>query len=320
MAIGCHMRRLCPTISELNAFHTAAKHASFTLAARELCVTQGAISRHIASLESYVNQQLFVRSPTGLQLTEAGQTYFSATQPCISALELATAQMRARGSTGGTLNMSIPPTFATQWLLPRMGELKRALPHFELNFVRYLHVPNFSGQTEFDAAIVFGEGSWPHAVSHYLTGHEVSLVCSPALRDALHSPADVARHTLLQHIEVPDAWPEWMRSHGLETSESRFGPGFTQYALIIRAAEAGFGIGLVPTCMAELELQTGSLVEPFARFESVYGYYLSAPASKAKLPALRTLHEWLMHCLQHASTTSQATCPFCKARMLPHSG
>ena len=314
------MRRLCPTISELNAFHTAAKHASFTLAARELCVTQGAISRHIAALESYVGQQLFVRSPSGLQLTEAGQTYYSATQPCVSALELATAQMRARGTTGGTLNMSIPPTFATQWLLPRMGELKRALPHFQLNFVRYQHVPNFSGHTEFDAAIVFGDGAWPHAVSHYLTGHEVSLVCSPGLRDALRTPADVASHTLLQHIEVPDAWTEWMRAHAMNTDESRFGPGFTQYALIIRAAEAGFGIGLVPTCMAELELQSGSLVEPFSRFESAFGYYLSASASKAKLPALRTLHEWLMHCVEHQATPAEGACPFCKVRLLPHAG
>lgn len=314
-----HMRRLCPTISELNAFHAAVKHASFTLAARELCVTQGAISRHIASLEDYVGQQLFVRNPSGLQLTEAGQTYFNVTQPCISTLELATAQMRARGSTGGMLNMSIPPTFATQWLLPRMGELKRALPHFQLNFVRYQHVPNFSGQTEFDAAIVFGDGHWPQAISHYLTGHEVSLVCAPALGDTLRAPADVANHTLLQHIEVPEAWTEWMQSHQLDTEESRFGPGFTQYALIIRAAEAGFGIGLVPTCMAEFELQSGSLVEPLPRFQSANGYHLSAPASKAKLPALRALHDWLMHCVHHQGNPAEATCQFCKARLLPQS-
>ena len=306
------MRRLCPTISELNAFHAAAKHLSFTMAARELCVTQGAISRHIASLEAYVNQQLFVRSPSGLQITQAGFTYLTVTQPCIAALEIATAQMRAQGTTGGALHMSIPPTFASQWLLPRMGELKRALPHFQLTFVRYQHIPNFSGQTEFDAAIVFGEGNWPHATSHYITGKTISLVCSPSLASQLQHPGDVLTQTLLQHIEVPGAWDEWMRAHGLDTNASLFGPGFTQYALIIRAAEAGFGIGMVPTCMAELELQSGTLVEPFGRFESINGYYLCAPQSKAQLPALRSMHEWLTHCVTHVEDPN-AACSFCTA-------
>lgn len=304
------MRRLCPTISELNAFHAAAKHLSFTLAARELYVTQGAISRHIASLEAYISQQLFVRSPAGLQLTEAGHTYLNVTQPCIATLEIATAQMRAQGITGGTLHMSIPPTFASQWLLPRMGELKRALPHFQLNFVRYQHVPNFSGQTEFDAAIVFGDGCWPHATSHYITGKTISLVCAPTLAQQLKSPNDVLQQTLLQHIEVPGAWEEWMHAHGLDTSASLFGPGFTQYALIVRAAEAGFGIGIVPSCMAEIELQSGTLVEPFERFESANGYYLCAPMSKAKLPALRSMRDWLTHCLTHVQHP-QSSCSFC---------
>ena len=304
------MRRLCPTISELNAFHASAKHLSFTLAARELCVTQGAISRHVASLESYVQQQLFVRSSSGLQITDAGKNFFEATQPCVAALELATAQMRAKGTAGGTLHMSIPPTFASQWLLPRMGELKRALPHFELTFVRYQHIPNFSGQTEFDAAIVFGNGSWPHAVSHYITGKCISVVCAPALASQLKKPEDVLQQTLLQHIEVPGAWQEWMQAHDLDSSTSLFGPGFTQYALIIRAAEAGFGVGIVPSCMAELELQSGSLVEVFPRFHSVNGYYLCAPLAKAQTQTLQSMHRWLMHCVEHQESQPK-DCDFC---------
>ena len=84
------MRRLCPTISELNAFHSAAKHLAFTMAARELCVTQSAISRHIAALEDYLGQKLFIRKATGLELTEAGATYLNATRPAMAALESAT--------------------------------------------------------------------------------------------------------------------------------------------------------------------------------------------------------------------------------------
>src|SRR2546426_6574264 len=133
------MRRLCPTISELNAFHSSARHLSFTQAAKELCVTQGAISRHVAALESYLGQQLFVRNSLGLMLTDAGHTYLRATLPALSTLESVTAQMKAQGGPGGALNLSVPPTFATQWLFPRLGHLKSVLPQVHLNFVHYVH-------------------------------------------------------------------------------------------------------------------------------------------------------------------------------------
>ena len=229
------MRRLCPTISELNAFHSAAKHQAFTMAARELCVTQSAISRHIAALEDYLGQKLFIRKATGLELTEAGATYLNATRPAMAALESATAQLMSYGGDGGSLNLSVPPTFAAQWLFPRLGHFKRTLPQVSLNFVRYQHAHDFATPHEFDAAIQYGYGNWPSANARYLIGNETSIVCSPQLQAALplNTPQDLMRATLLQHIEVPLAWQDWMEAHGLDTSASRFGPGFNLYSLII---------------------------------------------------------------------------------------
>ena len=199
------MRRLCPTISELNAFHSAAKHLAFTMAARELCVTQSAISRHIAALEDYLGQKLFIRKATGLELTEAGATYLNATRPAMAALESATAQLMSYGGDGGSLNLSVPPTFAAQWLFPRLGHFKRTLPQVSLNFVRYQYAHDFATPHEFDAAIQYGYGSWPSANARNLIGKETSIFCSPQLRDTLplHTPQDLLRATLLQHIEVP---------------------------------------------------------------------------------------------------------------------
>lgn len=296
------MRRLCPTISELNAFHSAAKHQAFTMAAKELCVTQSAISRHIAGLEEYLGQKLFIRKATGLELTDAGATYLNATRPAMAALESATSQLMSYGGNGGALNLSVPPTFAAQWLFPRLGHFKRTLPQVALNFVRYQHAHDFAVPYEFDAAIQYGYGNWPSANARYLIGKETSIVCSPQLRDALplRTPADLQHATLLQHIEVPLAWHDWMEANHCDTSGSRFGPGFNLYSLIIRAAVSGFGVGIVPTCLVEDELQAGSLVEPLGeRFQSPLGYYLCAPTARTNLSVYKLVGAWLEHCCNH---------------------
>ena len=312
------MRRLCPTLSELNAFHASARHLAFTAAARELCVTQGAISRHVAALEGYLGQKLFLRSSTGLELTEAGTTYLKATRPAVAALESATAQLMSYGGSGGALNLSVPPTFATQWLFPRLGHLKRALPQVTLNFVRYAHLHDFSDPDEFDAAIQYGYGHWPSASARYLIGRETSIVCSPQLRDALQleHPQDISRATLLQHIELPLAWQDWLKAHECDTSGGRFGPGFNLYSLIIRAAVSGFGVAICPTCLLEDELAAGTLVEPFgSRYQSPLGYYLCAPTQHTNMSAYKLVSAWLEHCCNHPMTGQAAShggdCSFC---------
>ncbi len=313
------MRRLCPTISELNAFHVAAKHLAFTMAAKELCVTQSAISRHIAGLEEYLGQKLFLRKTTGLELTEAGIAYFHATRPAMAQLESATALIMSNGGDGGALNLSVPPTFATQWLFPRLGHFKRTLPQVSLNFARYEHAHDFTNPKDFDAAIQYGYGNWPGAHAHYLIGNELSIVCSRQLRDSLQlcKPDDLQRATLLQHIEVPLAWHDWMASNRIDTSRSRFGPGFNQYSLIVRAAISGFGVGIVPTCIAEDELMSGALIEPFGlRYTSPLGYYLCAPTSKTSLSSFKLVSAWLDHCCKHidlsATVNSFSECLFCQ--------
>ena len=312
------MRRLCPTLSELNAFHSAARHLVFTAAARELCVTQGAISRHVAALEDYLGQKLFLRQSTGLELTEAGATYLKATRPAVAALESATAQLMSYGGNGGALNLSVPPTFATQWLFPRLGHLKRTLPQVTLNFVRYAHLHDFEEPDDFDAAIQYGYGDWPSANAHYLIGRETSIVCSPQLRESLQltQPRDISRATLLQHIEVPLAWQDWLRAYQCDTAGSRFGPGFNQYSLIIRAAISGFGVAICPTCLVEDELQAGSLVEPFGtRYHSPLGYYLCAPTPRTNMSAYKLVSAWLEHCCNHPPAHGHAgapsDCSFC---------
>ncbi len=311
------MKRLCPTISELNAFHTSARHLSFTKAARELCVTQGAISRHVGALESYLGQQLFVRHSPGLELTEAGHTYLKATMPALSMLESATAQLKGQGGQGGALNLSLPPTFVTQWLFPRLGHFKTALPEITLNLVRYVHAQDFSGSTEFDASMHYGNGHWPGADARYVMGRETSIVCSPQLHASLRlqHPSQLKDATLLQHVDVPFTWQEWLRALDCPEPSGLFGPRFYQYSQIIRAAISGYGFGIIPTCLIEDELAAGALVEPFgARHISSCGYYLCAPAARNNLSAFRLFGAWLDHWHEHVPTGHRlAGCVHCRA-------
>jgi DNA-binding transcriptional LysR family regulator len=307
------MKRLCPTISELNAFHSAARHLNFTRASRELCVTQGAVSRHVAALEAYLGQQLFTRRAQGLGLTEAGKTYLKATLPALSLLESATAELKAQGGLGGALNLSLPPTFVTQWLFPRLGHFKSALPQVQLNLVRYVHAQDFSGPIEFDASMHYGTGNWPNADARYIIGRENSIVCSPAvhLDKPLSELAELKDATLLQHVDIPFAWQEWLVDNDCYALDGLFGPRFYQYSLIIRAAISGYGYGIVPTCLIEDELSAGTLVEAFPRYNSPYGYYLCAPSAHGNHSAFRLFGSWLIHCRDHTAEVVDSGCRFC---------
>lgn len=297
------MRRLCPSLSELSAFHASARHLSFTQAAQELSVTQSAISRHVAGLEQFLSARLFVRHARGLQLTAAGLTYLNATAPALKQLETATSHLMSHRGLGGVLNLSVPPTFATQWLFPRMNLFRQQCPDVNVNFVRYQHLHDFAASHELDAAIQFGDGIWPHAVAQYLIGRENCVVCSPELRDSegLRQPEDLVRMTLLQHVEVPYAWQEWLQTQGLaRQTNGLFGPRFNQYSLIARAATSGFGVAILPSCLVEQELRDGSLVEPFARrYETRSGYFLCAPLEKQILPAFGLFGQWIQDAIRN---------------------
>ncbi len=301
------MRRLCPSLTELQAFEATARHLNFTRAAVELFVTQGAVSRQVANLESYLGVAMFTRAHQRLELSEAGLTYLPSVRKALNQLETATAHLMSHRGKGDVLNLSVPPSFAMQWLLPRLAQFNASQPDITLNFVRYTHTHNFSLDQELDAAIQFGEGEWPGAVSNYLTGKNTVCICAPELLAGGRSiqPEQLSEHTLLQHIEVPYAWQDWCHYFHLKQSNGLIGPRFDQYTLIIKAAMSGFGIGLVPECLVQEELQSGRLLNPFpAPYVARQGYYLCVKEDRGNIPTVNALRSWLLCNLPDLSTDS----------------
>ncbi|MFZ4289177.1 LysR substrate-binding domain-containing protein [Variovorax sp. HJSM1_2] len=310
------MRRRCPTISELNAFISSARHLSFSKAAKELFVTQSAISRHIATLESYLGHALFIRGVNGLELTQIGGTYLKLVRPAMHSLEAATSQVMYTAPQSQSLNLSVAPTFAANWLFPRLNAFRAAHPLISINFVRYRTIDNMQVETDCDASIQYGYGDWPSAEATYLAGKETCVVCSPQYRDEqrIGDVEDLKRCVLLQHIELPLSWEDWFAAYVGGYESARFGPGFNLFSMLIQAAATGMGLALIPACLIERELASGELVEPLGRrFESPLGYYLCAPNSQTDLESYRLFGEWLRHESLHAAvdTSDGAACRYC---------
>ncbi|KWR90282.1 LysR substrate-binding domain-containing protein [Cupriavidus sp. IDO] len=293
------MRRLCPSLTELQAFEAAARHNSFTVAARELHVTQGAVSKQVRSLEAFLGVDLFERVRQRLLLTAAGERYLERIRPSLNEIEAATVELIARQGRGGILHIASMPTLGAKWLIPRLPQFFARYPDVTLEFVPHAQGYDFS-EPDLDAAIRFGDGVWPGSLADYMTGREVLPVCRPGLLDdepdgVARAPATLLRYPLLHHTTVPEAWPDWFSELGVSTRKAWSGARFDQFSLLTQAALSGLGIALIPRCLIEAELASGALMVAHpARVPSKKGYYLCYPEQKQHLPALRIFREWVM--------------------------
>ena len=138
------MRRFCPSLTDLQAFEVAARHSSFTRAAQELCVTQGAVSKQVKHLEAFVGVELFLRIRQGLVLTEAGRAYLAKIQAGLGQIEAATVELIAHQGRGGTLNLTCMPTFGARWLIPRLTAFMRQRPDIHVEFLPHRQGYDFS--------------------------------------------------------------------------------------------------------------------------------------------------------------------------------
>jgi DNA-binding transcriptional LysR family regulator len=290
------MKKVCPTISELQAFDATAKHLSFTKAGLELFITQGAVSRQIANLEAYLGVDLFVRKNNELTLTEDGHFYLERVRDALDSLIEATQHVALRRGQKQYVNIAVPPTLTTHFLLPLMVDFYAKHPSITLNFVPYKHSHDFVEDNDLDMAIQFGEGEWPGTTSVYLIGKETAVICTARYAQEFHldAPSAYADATLLQHTNVPHAWVHWFQDHKLPYGNAHLGPKFDQYSLIIEAAKLEFGVGLVPRCLVQRSLHKGDLSEPFSsRHLARQGYFLCIKKAKTNIEAVRIFTKWL---------------------------
>lgn len=289
------MRKL-PPLNALRAFEAAARHLSFSRAAEELSVTPGAISQQMRILETWLGTPLFRRDPKGLTLTDAGQAALPHMREGFDRL-LTGARLMEAGSGPTRVTVSVAPSFASKWLVPRLDAFQHAHPEIDIYVHADMEVVDFA-TADIDVAIRFGQGGYGNLVSECLMAESIVPVCAPELTrgdNPLQSPEDLAHHTLIHDDGdgVP-TWPMWLRAAGIEGDAGARGPRFNQSSLVIEAAVAGKGVALAKYALAVADLEAARLVIPFGRETPTdFSYWLVYPEAKAALPEVQAFIAWL---------------------------
>lgn len=291
------MRRKIPPLNPLATFEAAARHGSFTLAAEELCVTQGAVSRGVVTLEEHLGLQLFERHHRSVRLTRNGHAYYSEIRAGFEQLETATARLIADKSQE-TLVVRSYGTFATRWLIPRFQKFRKANPHIAIEFTASLQPVNFE-QTDVDMAIHFGvQEERTDLVQHLILPVAITPVCSPSLlaqTPSLVCPADLQHQTLIHTTVRPDDWPNWLAASGIRADWARRGHRFETSGMAYEAAIKGVGVAMAVTDFVREDIQSGVLATPFDLVLSTpYSYWLLYPPRKAVKAGVVAFRSWLL--------------------------
>jgi LysR family glycine cleavage system transcriptional activator len=289
------MRRQLPSLNALRAFEAAARHLSFTRAADELAVTQGAVSHQVKALEQQLGLPLFHRRNQRLTLTSAGEAYLPTVREAFDRLAAGTEHLLATEQSK-RLTISVSPNFAAKWLVPRIGHFVEQHPDIDLRINAALHHVDFASE-DVDMAVRHGEGHWPELDVARLCREELFPACSPALLQGAHPlrvPADLRHHTLL-HLDHRQDWQKWLDAAAVEGGDLSRGVVFNQASMALRAAVDGQGVALARTALAALLLLEGRLVRPFPLALPVsYAYYIVCPKATAARPKITLMRDWLL--------------------------
>lgn len=290
------MTRRLPPLNALRAFDAAARCGNFTRAAQELFVTQGAVSRHIATLEGWLGVQLFERGRHGISLTPAGQRYFASMSVAFDQIELGTRQLQHQSPDEWLLRVKLPPTFAIRWLIPRLARFHALHPRIDVQ-ITTSHRPADFERDEIDVSI-HSQPSPPEGPGYRLLFRETLLpVCAPSLLGAgppLKEPADLAQQALLSSLNRPHDWRAWLTAAGVPDTDTRRGLKFENAAMAYQAAAEGLGVMVGLLAFVRDDLAAGRLVAPFdLRVPTDGGYFMAWRTDRAVPQRVRDFEDWL---------------------------
>ncbi|MEK8029893.1 LysR substrate-binding domain-containing protein [Ideonella sp. DXS29W] len=292
------MRRHLRHLNGLRYFEAAARKLSFTEAAAELCVTQGAVSHQVRALETALGQPLFERSQRQIRLLPAGERLLAELTESFARIDAVLEQLKAGGAGTHSLRLSVTPTFSSRWLIPRLPRFRERHPDIELH-LNHERSSNLRAQGQIEAAVLWSRErpQSPRTVSRPLFGLSLSPVCAPSLirpDQPLATPADVRHYPLLHEDSFVD-WERWMERAGAPDTPVRRGQLIDDSNALMMAAAAGHGLALGHLPLIEEDLLAGRLVRPFALSIPARGaYWLVCSRPMAQQPAWQALTDFLV--------------------------
>jgi LysR family transcriptional regulator, glycine cleavage system transcriptional activator len=294
------LRRL-PPLNALRCFEVAARYGSFTKAAAELLVTPAAVGQQVRQLEDFMGVALFRRENRTLTLTTAGQACLPGIREGFAQLVAAVGNAKPRAD-GGRLTISVAPSFAAKWLLPRLSDFEARHPEIDVHVDASMPLVDLH-DGRVDLAIRYGAGQYPGLAVERLIGEEAIPVCSPSLRDGdrpLRQPEDLRGHALL-HDDSPDNdpscpnWAMWLRAAGVQGIDATRGPRFSQASFVLEAAALGRGVALAKATIAAADLAAGRVVRLFEMSVPLaFAYYLVYPETAIRSARVAAFRQWLL--------------------------
>ncbi|MFC5586835.1 LysR substrate-binding domain-containing protein [Nitratireductor kimnyeongensis] len=301
-------RRLIPSVSGLIAFEATARHLSFSQAAKDLSLSQGAVSKRVRQLEQMLGVALLARNNHQVHLTEMGQRYLPQVRTLLGQLESSTRALMQGADGKTTITMAAPVGFSACWLISRLGDFQKRHANLSINLITSKTLLETDDETV-DCAIVQGTPQWGALACTPLFEEELVPVASPHFMRSRrpNSPDKLHECTLLHLSGQPDLWAEWFEQAGCPRSAFPGGPQFDQFPLLIMATVQGQGTAIIPRFMVERELASGELEVVFdVPLRSRKAYHFVMPARSASDRNILALRSWIMDCVAGDAGCSRA--------------
>lgn len=286
------MARRLPPLSALRPFEAAARLESFSRAAQELNLTHGAVSHQVRSLEEQLGVPLFARNGKRVALTAAGRAFAERVRAALEDISQAAEQLRVRRD--DRLTVSVLPSFASRWLMPRLIRFMDAYPEYEVNVIATTALADFR-EDEVDVGIRFGKGPWPPFVCERFLDDEFFPVASAKLLKGKRprSPRELLGMRIIR--EDRDLWDEWFNAAGVKMDKPLGGgPRFNDSTYALQAAARGEGIAMARRSIVYEDLERGTLRRLFdVALESPYHYWFVSPKDLAEMPKVVAFREWV---------------------------
>lgn len=284
-----------PPLQTLRAFEATGRRLSMTLAADELHLTHGAISRQIKTLEDDLGVPLFRRLTRRIELTEAGQSFFGTVTRLLSELAREADDIRRRSDTNH-LVISCGISFASKWLAPRLHRLMGAHPELDIH-LEVTDAPADFSNGHVDVALRYGNGQYAFASAERIMNETISPVCSPGYREkmgGLRRIEEIGQCQLIHEIGMPATWERWFGAMRLPFPGTR-GPGYSHGSMSIDAAIQGAGVALGRSVLVAEDLAARRLVSlfPEAKLDVEWGYDLLYRTGNRDHPKVAVLRDWI---------------------------
>jgi DNA-binding transcriptional LysR family regulator len=288
------------TFSLLFCFETCARLLSFSAAAKELCITTGAVSQKIRQLESQLSFTLFLRAPSGVRLTEEGKELFTVMRQSVDSTERVIKHLQTKPN-DDLIHLKSTPSFAFKWLIPKLNAFSIEVPENKVEIYAEAALLDLS-VSNFDLAIDYSNGEYQHYDASMLIKETLTPVINPSYLKGIDWDApNVWDKVILLHDSMPwlnapkDAeWRYWLDTLGLPNINSKSGNYFNRSDMAIAAAEAGLGVALARGSIARKEIASGSLITPFPSLPSCRDYYLITPKGRSINRSAAALKNWLL--------------------------